>query len=295
MFTIFATPKAFEGQFVRIQENAIVSWTKIKPKCEIILLGNENGVSKIAKKYHLKHIPDVKLSESGTPIVSDLFSRAQKEAKFPILAYINSDVILLDDFPQIIQKLNLKSFMIVGHRWELEVTRKIDFSKDWRRKLSIELREKGHIKSNKAVDYFIFPKDLNLDIPPFVIGRWVWDNWFLYQAKKKKIPLIDATWLITAIHQIHDYSHAGGFDAIWYGKEHQVNLELTPDKRRSFNLLNVDWILTSEGLTRPKNSSYRFWRALRVYPILHPWVSFILPVIICIQFFLDQFRKRLKQ
>lgn len=292
MLTIFAVPKAFKGKFALIQENAIASWTKLKPKCEIILFGSEEGVAKIAQKYHLKHIPDVELSGRGAPLVSDLFYKAQQTAKFPVLAYINCDVILLEDFPASLQNLKFKSFLIVGHRWELEINHKINFNEDWRRKLAKELREKGFIKSNKAVDYFIFPQHLNFNIPPFVLGRWVWDNWLLYQAKRKKIPIIDATPVVTAIHQNHDYSHAGGFKEMWYGEEHQWNLNLTKDKRRSFNLSNIDWVLTSDSLMRPKWSIYRFWRTILVYPILQPYMSFMTPFLLTVQFFLDRFKKR---
>ena len=205
---------------------------------------------------------------------------------------MNSDIILLDNFTEAIPKINLKSYMIIGQRWELEVNRKINFNKNWQKWLTKELQKRGKIKSNKAVDYFIFPKELNLNIPPFVIGRFVWDNWFLYQAKKLKIPLIDATGVICAIHQNHDYSHAGGFETIWFGEEHQRNLELTPDKRRSFNIANVDWVLTPKGLSRPKQNLYRHWVAIRVYPVLHPGIGFvILPIILAIQFFLDRFKK----
>lgn len=292
MLTIFTAPKAFKGHFAIIQENAIASWTKLKTRCEIILIGDEEGVFEIAQKYHLKYIPNVKISNRGTPLVSDLFYQAQKNARFPVVAYVNSDIILLDNFMEAIQKINLKSYMIIGQRWELEVNRKINFNKNWQKRLIKELRKRRKIKSNKAVDYFIFPKDLNFNIPPFIIGRYVWDNWFLYQAKKLKIPLIDATGIITAIHQNHDYSHAGGFETILFGEEHQRNLELTPDKRRSFNIANVDWVLTAKGLTRPKQNLYRYWRAIRVYPVLHPGMGFvILPIILGIQFFLDRFKK----
>lgn len=295
MLTIFTTPKAFKGHFATIQENAIVSWCKIRPKCQIILLGSEKGVAEIAKKYKLEHISDIKTSDKGTPIVSDLFLKAQQNAKFPIVAYVNSDLIFLNDFQSYIQKIKLKSFLVVGKRWELDIKRKINFDKNWRRGIAKTLQDKGEIKSSKAIDYFILPKTLNLNIPPLIIGRWVWDNWFLYQAKKLKIPLIDATSQITAIHQSHDYSHVGGFKAIWLGEEHKINMDLTPDKRRSFNIDNADWVLTNDGLTRPKISPYRFWKSLKVYPVLHPNLGILIsPITLTIQFVIDRLKVKMK-
>ena len=148
MLTIFTTPKDFKGHFAIIQENAIASWCKLQPEYQIILLGKGYRVSEIAKKYHALHIPDVKTSTTGTPLVSDLFYKAQKIAKFPILAYVNSDVILLEDFSKSIQKIKLKPFLVIGHRWELRVNHKINFDKDWRKRLSKELQKWGEIKSN---------------------------------------------------------------------------------------------------------------------------------------------------
>jgi hypothetical protein len=46
--TIFAIPKPFIGQIGVIQKNAIASWTKLSPRPEIILFGDEIGTGAIA-------------------------------------------------------------------------------------------------------------------------------------------------------------------------------------------------------------------------------------------------------
>src|SRR3989344_8105736 len=108
MLTIFASPKAFRGHFAIIQENAILSWTKIKPKPEIILFGGDKGVDQIAKKYRVKHIAAVKKNEKGTPILSDIFNKARKAAKNKILCYVNADIILPPDFSKKVIKVPFK-------------------------------------------------------------------------------------------------------------------------------------------------------------------------------------------
>ena len=62
MITVFSVPKPFEGHIGIIQCNAIKSWKKLDPKCEIILYGNEKGVKEIAEKFDLIHIPDISFS-----------------------------------------------------------------------------------------------------------------------------------------------------------------------------------------------------------------------------------------
>ena len=43
MLTLFTVPQPFRGEFSVIQRNAIRSWAKLDPACELILLGDEEG------------------------------------------------------------------------------------------------------------------------------------------------------------------------------------------------------------------------------------------------------------
>src|SRR6266853_4649960 len=47
VLTIFASAKPFHGHTGVIQRNAIASWTRLRPRPEIILFGNEPGVAEI--------------------------------------------------------------------------------------------------------------------------------------------------------------------------------------------------------------------------------------------------------
>src|SRR6266436_4750093 len=86
MITIFAMPKAFRGHIDVIQRNAIMSWTRLSIKPEIILLGTDEGTAEVAR------------NPEGTPLVSDLFAQGQRCAANDLLCYVNADIILLDDF-----------------------------------------------------------------------------------------------------------------------------------------------------------------------------------------------------
>ena len=52
MLTIFAVPKPFRGHIGVIQRNAIRSWTLLRPACDIILMGNEEGIAEIAAEFN---------------------------------------------------------------------------------------------------------------------------------------------------------------------------------------------------------------------------------------------------
>ena len=52
MLTLFAIPKPFRGQSDLIQRNAITSWTRIEPRPDVLLFGNEEGTAEF--EAHLR-------------------------------------------------------------------------------------------------------------------------------------------------------------------------------------------------------------------------------------------------
>jgi hypothetical protein len=132
-------------------------------------------------------------------------------------------------------------------------------------------------------------------MPPFAIGRTVWDSWLIYKAKFLKIPVIDSTRAITIVHQNHDYSHGGGYKEIFHGQEHEENLLLASEKRRPYNLLNSDLIITKSGLSRPDFSIFCLWRKFQVFPVTNPKTGFwAWPIVLLIEFFIKVYRKFLR-
>ena len=80
MLTIFGIPKAFEGHFEVIQRNAIQSWTRLSPRCQILLFGDEKGTAEVAAELGVRHIPAVDRNEFGTPLLNSIFAQAEKDA-----------------------------------------------------------------------------------------------------------------------------------------------------------------------------------------------------------------------
>ena len=277
MLTIFTIPKAFQGLNKVIQNNAIRSWLALSPQPEIILLGKDDGTAEIASQLGLKHITDVECNEYGTPLVSSMFEIAQNAASYPLICYVNADIILLSDFLPAIRQVNTKSFLIIGQRQDLDLTELIDYSNsDWERSLRKFAAEKGTLHPPAGIDYFVFNRGLYRDIPPFAVGRTAWDNWLVYHARKLKATLIDATPSITAIHQNHDYSHhPQGDSAVWKGPEAIRNKELMGNINNSFDPQYSNRILTPRGIT-PALSMRRIYFQLRAIPVLHSRLYFLL-------------------
>lgn len=273
MLTIFTTPKAFRGRFAIIQENAIASWCQLRPRCQIILLGKGYKVAQTATKYHALHVPDVATNEFGTPLLPDIFKKAYRVAKFKKLAYVNCDIILTSDFIEAVRKVKLHTFFLTGSRWELNINSKLDFSDDWSKRLKIKVSKKGSQKSHGPTDYFVFTPKINFKIPDLAIGRTYWDAWLIFRAKQLGLPVIDATSAIWAIHQTHNYSHAGGWTNVWLGPESQENKKLIGDRRKYFNCRDADYVLTKEGLKKPRISFARVIRKVETAPVLIPKIS----------------------
>lgn len=266
---MFSIPKPFCGLAEIIQTNAIHSWTTLSPKCEIILFGNEKGIDDIATKFGITHIPMIKRNEYGTPLISDAFSKAKETAKYKNLAYINSDIILMNDFTKAIEEIKEPLFLMVGQRWDVEIKENINFNElNWAGKIRSYTKEKGKLHGPSGIDYFVFPRGLEFELPPFTVGRIGWDNWLIYYIRSLRIPIINATKVVTAIHQNHDYSHSPwGKKSRVKGPETQSNLKLIGDLSNMLTLRDADWILTPNGLERPGFLR----RILSGLSLFYPW------------------------
>jgi len=273
MLTIFSTPKPFKGHISIIQQNAIRSWTLIQPDCDIIQFGDEEGKAEIATEFNLRHVQDIKRNEYGTPLVNDLFAKAQNLAKHNILCYVNCDIIFTNNLLDTITRVQnqFQKFLIIGQRWDVDVTELIDFKQpNWEQKLLKYTIHSGNLHPPTGIDYFIFPRGTLGTLLPFAIGRPVWDNWLIFKARMLDIPVIDATRSITAIHQNHDYSHIpSGIGKAWEGPEAEYNRKLLSGMDHIFDILDATHIITPRALSLALRPKYLL-RKLENNPILKP-------------------------
>jgi hypothetical protein len=267
MLTIFTIPKPFTNSHISIiQKNAIQSWKKLGSEVEIILYGSDYGVKEVAEELKLVHTPEIKKNEFGVPLINDIFEKVQKVAHYDVLAYINADIILMNDFMKAIEKVKeLKpTFLIIGQRWDLDVQELVQFSlPDWEEKIRSRLVKESKLHGLSASDYFVFPGGINWNMPPFSVGRTSYDNWFIYYIRSLKIPVIDATEVVTVIHQNHSphKQEDGAFKTM-----RKKNIKLAGSFLHMCNLLDADWILSSTGLRRPSFPRRIFAEMSLFYP-----------------------------
>ena len=164
-----------------------------------------------------------------------------------------------------------RRFLVVGERQDLDVAEKLPFDESWEAELRAKLAREGTPHGPTGIDYFAFPRGLWGELPPFAIGRTTWDNWLLYRARARRAVLIDASRMITAIHQNHDYAHApGGEEEVWKGREAQRNRQLAGGNgQRIFTLADATLLLTRDGLKSARRPEH--WaRARQTWLVLHP-------------------------
>jgi hypothetical protein len=251
--TIFGVPKAFKGLIAIIQRNAIKSWTQIRPRPEIILLGDDPGTAEIARDLGTRYIPEIRRNEFGTPLLNDIFEKAEKEASNSVLCYVNSDIILPTYFTEVVAKISFKRFLIIGQRWNLEVKTELDFGDpDWEKKLNDRLKIEAALEPVTGIDYFIYRRGCFKEMPPFVLGRTAWDNWLVFKARLSKIPVLDATQVLTVIHQNHGYGTPEQEKMVLRGPERERNLELAGGY--TFTINDANYVLLPEGCKRIPNT-----------------------------------------
>lgn len=249
MITLFACPKPFTDPHTAvIQRNAITSWTLLRPRPEIILFADEPGTSEICQKIGLRHVPDTVCNEYGTPLVNDLFEKAQRWATYDLLCYINADIILMNDFMAAVERLKAwgNRFLAIGSRCDLEIFGELDFNcPDWDQRLRTWGKERGK-DTPLAADYFIFPRGFYRDIPPLVLGRLCFDNWLIWKARHSHSPVVDLSPVVLAVHQSHWTSQQ--LLDLQNSQEVKLNKKWVGSWKQSFNLFSATHQLTAPGI-----------------------------------------------
>jgi hypothetical protein len=254
MLTIFSTPKPFVGHIDVIQCNAIQSWQRLHPQVEVILIGDDAGTAEACEKLGVRHIRDVRRNRHGTKYLASVYEEAQAAGRHELLCHVNCDIVLLSDFCRAITMVAdaRKQFLMAGRRWDVDIRRPLDFGAvDWEEKLRRLALETNRQKPAQWIDYFVFSKGLYPKIPEFVIGRPGWDNWLLWFALTVGVPVVDASAVVQAVHQNHDYGyHPDGEKGVWEGEEALENYRLLDGLRKFRTLENATHVLRPDGLRR---------------------------------------------
>lgn len=274
MITLFSTPRPFRDEFDCLQRNAIASWRRLGERCQVILLNDEEDTTeRVARELGVEFITECAKNEFGTPLLDDVFRRVRERARHPLLAHVNADIVLFPDFLEGVEGVSRRfaagSFLLLGRRIDLDVAGPLAFHEaDWAEKLLQRARGEGTLHGYAGMDYWVFPAAAGFNPPAFCVGRPGMDSWLVFEARRRGIPVIDATDAITIVHQNHGYpkKRAPHFEV-----ECARNIELAGGRSNFLTLREADHLLMRNGdARRPplgravlgRLSSYRAWRML---------------------------------
>lgn len=241
--TVFSAPKPFSDPHVAaIQRNAIRSWLQLGEEAEVLLIGDEPGLAEAAEQLGVRQCREVRRNDLGTPLVSSIFELARQASSSPLLAYLNADILVMADFLAAARQVaaQRERFLVIGQRWDLEVTAGLDFERGWEGRLRAEVRQRGRLHAPSGSDFFIYPRQLFVDLPDFAIGRAGWDNWTIYHALRSGWAVVDATPSVMAVHQDHDYSHLPGGQPHYNLEESGRNQELAGGLAHLYTVLDAN-------------------------------------------------------
>ena len=272
--TIFTLPKPFTGDAHQIQRNAIGSWAILGSDIEVLLIGDESGITEAADQLGVRHLPDVERNAMGTPLISSAFSSACAQSKSDILIYCNADVILDRSFIDSVMAVAHdptvgESFLAIGRRTDVAIESLIDWSQaEAIPQLFADFRQHGQPASIVCKEYFAFRRSDFQEVPAFAVGRGNWDNWMVASAKQRKIPVVNLSETTSVFHQEHHYQHLPSTDGsrkarlhcYVTGDEAQENQRLAGGK----NLISGStstWRLTDSGVVKNRFSflNMEFW------------------------------------
>lgn len=265
MLTIFSIPKPFEGETALLQTNALRSWRTLGDDVEILLLGDEAGVADAAATIDARHVAHIARTELGTPLVSAAFEAAAKVAQSPILCYANADIIFLSDLLPAVRRVGERGFLLVGRRLNVKLDEELETAAPgWEAHLRRTVLPRGSLGNEYAIDWFAFPRQVEWRMPPFAVGRPVWDNWVLWRARDLGLRVVDATGVVTAVHQEHGYAHVPQASGLaWEGPEADRNREVMGSMRHRYNLLDATHVLTPRGVRPALRSAHLKRRVIR--------------------------------
>jgi hypothetical protein len=282
--SIVTTCKPFRGKFGTLQRNALRSWARLRPECEVVVIGDEPGVKECCDELGFRQIAEVPRSESGTPLLDGLVGVAERAARSTLLALVNADIMLTRDLIPAVEAVRsrFERFLMIARRWNVDLDHDWTFAPDWEVELRRYARERGSLEAPYGgSDVFVFPCRMWQRLPPFAIGRTRWDSGLIYQARESRIPVVDATDRVTCVHPNHDYSHhPGRAFGVYKGPEAVENESLLGGPEFIFSALNATHVLKASGIRRRMdlNPAYVL-RKLATAPALYPALRPLAPLV----------------
>jgi hypothetical protein len=267
MITILTAFKPFKGEALMHQTNALRSWTALGRDVEILVFGEPRVFGPAVEPFGARVVPDVPTGEDGRARVDAIFEFGKLHGKFNRQVYVNGDIILMQDFVAAFQSIPFYKFLMVGQRMDVDVTEALSFdTPEAARVVHEKLCQSGVLHEPWGLDYFAYSRGSLPALPPLYVGAAAWDNLMIYFCRRARLPVVDATFGVTAFHQNHAY------DATTREcPSARANRSLLPEPSCVFGAIDAThWL--DHGRMRNALSSRRYaFRMISRYPVANAW------------------------
>ena len=256
LLTMFTTCPNLEGKRY-IYGNTIRNWHLLSPDIIPVLFTDEDtsdpkSIAYFAIQQGWYVLPMPATSTEGVPVLRHMFLVAQKKFYTKFYGYANCDILFDQNLTDTLRSLqtsvdegHIDKLLVVGRRRNWSVGKEVRLRK---------LSQVGHYAKDSSLfrsdaqDYFLTTRDGYpwTCIPDFVVGRMGYDNWLVVAALVNKIPVIDATETVTALHQTGKDGNMAGHKKAF--SDRFINFELS----RRFDY-SLGYVTCGQFATQHKN------------------------------------------
>ncbi|KAH3775064.1 hypothetical protein DPMN_176460 [Dreissena polymorpha] len=206
LLTLFTTWNDNPDKYI-VHNLTLINWRSFFPSVIPVVFTNESSVINECNKAGVTALPLSNVAADGIPVLKYMFRDAMNHSKTSLYAFSNSDILYTDTLIRTLAQLInsttryfSRPVLLVGCRTNVDnVT--LEEGLHWENITRIS-QSRGKQFTDWAVDFFItspsFPWN---EVPEVVIRRLGYDNWLVYNSRKMKYNVIDATKTILAVHQ----------------------------------------------------------------------------------------------
>ncbi|KAH3774837.1 hypothetical protein DPMN_176230 [Dreissena polymorpha] len=205
-----------------VHKLTLLNWLSLHPYVIPVVFTNQSSIINECNQVGVTVLPLSGVAADGIPVLKYMYRDVINLFNTSFYAFSNSDILftqlLVHTLAQIINSITEdinKPVLIVGRRTNVNNVA-LEEGLYWENITRIS-KSRGQLFTGWAEDYFITtPSYPWNEVPEVVIGRRAYDNWLVYNARKMKYNVIDATNTILAVHQT---TQAGNFEG--HGHSHE--------------------------------------------------------------------------
>ena len=181
-------------------------------------------------------------------------------ATFPLVALVNADIVLLDDFLPAVRSVSeqaLRDFMLVASRYNCRIDTPLRFESGWDAALRARARSREpDVPGGRQRHLRLSAVDCSTEVPDLAIGRGYWDNWLMREHATQAGAPDRRDRAPHRVHQDHGYDHVPGMSAdasdepVYQSEEGRRNLALAGGHRGLYTVFDATHVLTADGRLR---------------------------------------------